>query len=38
MAKVKKPKRKIQKPSVMQHLKPSLPTGKGLGRPKIRVK
>jgi hypothetical protein len=38
MVKIKKKKKISPTPSFMQHLKPSVPTGKGLGKVKIRVK
>ena len=34
----KKPKtKKPKQPGFMSHIKPSAPTGKGLGKPKIRM-
>jgi hypothetical protein len=36
--KKKKPAGKKKQPSFMNHLKPTTPTGKGLGKPKIQVK
>ena len=38
MVKTKQKKKVSPTPSFMQHLKPSSPTGKGLGKVKIRVK